>query len=78
MLDDRFSDSIEDQIASGRYKSATEVISTALCLLEERENRRNARARGNPPRAARRNRKWPSVPAEEGLSHEAEVESIAG
>lgn len=36
-LDEHFSDFLARQVASGRYKSASEVIRTALRLLEDQE-----------------------------------------
>ncbi|MBX3194680.1 MAG: type II toxin-antitoxin system ParD family antitoxin [Schumannella sp.] len=36
-LDDHFADFLAREVASGRYRSASEVIRTGLRLLEERE-----------------------------------------
>ena len=36
-LDDHFVDFLAEQVASGRYRSASEVVRAALRLLEERE-----------------------------------------
>lgn len=41
-LDEHFSAFIEDEIASGRYRSASDVVRTALRLLEDRETRLDA------------------------------------
>ena len=38
-LDEHFSAFIEGEVASGRYRSASDVVRTALRLLEERELR---------------------------------------
>lgn len=36
-LDEHYSAFIEEEVASGRYRSASEVVRTALRLLEDRE-----------------------------------------
>ncbi|MDO5052632.1 MAG: type II toxin-antitoxin system ParD family antitoxin [Pseudoclavibacter sp.] len=36
-LDEHFSDFLARQVASGRYRSASEVVRAGLCLLEDRE-----------------------------------------
>lgn len=41
-LDEHFSAFIEEEIASGRYRSASDVVRTALRLLEDRETRLRA------------------------------------
>ncbi|WP_368834442.1 type II toxin-antitoxin system ParD family antitoxin [Mycobacterium intracellulare] len=41
-LDEHFSAFIEGEVASGRYRSASDVVRTALRLLEERETRLDA------------------------------------
>lgn len=41
-LDEHFSAFIEGEVASGRYRSASDVVRTALRLLEERELRLRA------------------------------------
>lgn len=41
-LDDHYSAFIDDEIASGRYRSASDVVRTALRLLEDRETRLRA------------------------------------
>jgi antitoxin ParD1/3/4 len=41
-LDEHFSDFIETEVASGRYRSASDVVRTALRLLEDRETRLEA------------------------------------
>jgi antitoxin ParD1/3/4 len=41
-LDDHYSAFIEDEVASGRYRSASDVVRSALRLLEERETRLDA------------------------------------
>lgn len=41
-LDEHFSAFIEDEIASGRYRSASDVVRAALRLLEDRETRLDA------------------------------------
>ena len=38
-LDEHYSAFIEEEIASGRYRSASDVVRTALRLLEDRETR---------------------------------------
>ena len=41
-LDEHFSAFIEDEVASGRYASASDVVRSALRLLEDRETRLRA------------------------------------
>ena len=41
-LDEHFSAFIEEEVASGRYGSASDVVRTALRLLEDRETRLRA------------------------------------
>ncbi|MCV7122113.1 type II toxin-antitoxin system ParD family antitoxin [Mycobacterium lacus] len=41
-LDEHFSALIEEEVASGRYRSASDVVRTALRLLEDRETRLRA------------------------------------
>ena len=41
-LDDHYSAFIDDEVASGRYRSASDVVRTALRLLEDRETRLSA------------------------------------
>lgn len=41
-LDTHFKEFIEAEVASGRYGSASEVVRTALRLLEDRETRLDA------------------------------------
>ncbi|MFN6549079.1 type II toxin-antitoxin system ParD family antitoxin [Mycolicibacterium septicum] len=41
-LDDHFNAFIDGKVASGRYRSASDVVRAALRLLEERETRLNA------------------------------------
>lgn len=41
-LDEHFSAFIEAEIASGRYRSASDVVRAALRLLEDRETRLDA------------------------------------
>lgn len=41
-LDDHYNAFIEDEVASGRYRSASDVVRTALRLLEDRETRLRA------------------------------------
>ncbi|MGW5518666.1 type II toxin-antitoxin system ParD family antitoxin [Nocardia africana] len=36
-LDDHYSAFIDDEVASGRYRSASDVVRSALRLLEDRE-----------------------------------------
>jgi antitoxin ParD1/3/4 len=41
-LDDHYNAFIENEVASGRYRSASDVVRTALRLLEDRETRLRA------------------------------------
>jgi antitoxin ParD1/3/4 len=41
-LDEHYSAFIEKEVASGRYRSASDVVRTALRLLEDRETRLRA------------------------------------
>lgn len=41
-LDEHYSDFIDEEVASGRYRSASEVVRSALRLLEDRETRLRA------------------------------------
>lgn len=41
-LDEHYSVFIEEEVASGRYRSASDVVRSALRLLEERETRLDA------------------------------------
>ena len=41
-LDEHYSAFIDEEVASGRYRSASEVVRTALRLLEDREVRLRA------------------------------------
>jgi antitoxin ParD1/3/4 len=41
-LDDHYNAFIEQEVASGRYRSASDVVRTALRLLEDRETRLRA------------------------------------
>lgn len=41
-LDEHYSAFIEDEVTSGRYRSASDVVRTALRLLEDRETRLRA------------------------------------
>jgi antitoxin ParD1/3/4 len=41
-LDEHYSAFIEDEVASGRYRSASDVVRTALRLLQDRETRLRA------------------------------------
>ncbi|KUH85575.1 MULTISPECIES: type II toxin-antitoxin system ParD family antitoxin [unclassified Mycobacterium] len=41
-LDDHYNAFIEDEVASGRYRSASDVVRAALRLLEDRETRLRA------------------------------------
>ena len=41
-LDEHYSAFIEAEVASGRYRSASDVVRTALRLLEDRETRLRA------------------------------------
>ncbi|HTX97549.1 MAG TPA: type II toxin-antitoxin system ParD family antitoxin, partial [Mycobacterium sp.] len=38
-LDEHYSAFIDDEVASGRYRSASDVVRSALRLLEDRETR---------------------------------------
>ena len=38
-LDEHYSSFIEEEVASGRYRSANDVVRSALRLLEDRETR---------------------------------------
>lgn len=38
-LDEHYSAFIEEEVSSGRYRSASDVVRTALRLLEDRETR---------------------------------------
>jgi len=41
-LDEHYSAFIEEEVASGRYRSASDVVRSALRLLEDRETRLRA------------------------------------
>ena len=41
-LDDHFADFLSHEVASGRYRSASEVVRAALRMLEDRETRMSA------------------------------------
>jgi antitoxin ParD1/3/4 len=41
-LDEHYSAFIEEEVSSGRYRSASDVVRTALRLLEDRETRLRA------------------------------------
>lgn len=41
-LDEHYSAFIDEEVASGRYRSASDVVRTALRLLEDRETRLRA------------------------------------
>lgn len=41
-LDDHYNSFIEDEVASGRYRSASDVVRAALRLLEDRETQLRA------------------------------------
>ncbi|MBF6284490.1 type II toxin-antitoxin system ParD family antitoxin (plasmid) [Nocardia farcinica] len=41
-LDEHYSDFIDAEVASGRYRSASDVVRSALRLLEDRETQMNA------------------------------------
>jgi len=41
-LDEHYSAFIDDEVASGRYRSASDVVRSALRLLEDRETRLRA------------------------------------
>jgi antitoxin ParD1/3/4 len=41
-LDEHYSAFIQEEVASGRYRSASDVVRTALRLLEDRETRLRA------------------------------------
>ncbi|MFD4369951.1 type II toxin-antitoxin system ParD family antitoxin [Rhodococcus sp. NPDC058521] len=41
-LDEHYSAFIEDEVASGRYRSASDVVRSALRLLEDRETHLDA------------------------------------
>jgi antitoxin ParD1/3/4 len=41
-LDEHYNAFIEEEVASGRYRSASDVVRTALRLLEDRETRLRA------------------------------------
>lgn len=41
-LDDHFADFLSREVASGRYRSASDVVRAALRMLEDRETRMSA------------------------------------
>jgi antitoxin ParD1/3/4 len=41
-LDDHFADFLSHEVASGRYRSASDVVRAALRMLEDRETRMSA------------------------------------
>jgi antitoxin ParD1/3/4 len=53
---------VQDQVASGRYRSATEVIGTALRTLEEQDRALDARADAFKAEIERRLASGPATP----------------
>ena len=53
---------VEDQVASGRYRSAAEVISTALRALDEQDRALDARADAFKAEIERRLASGPATP----------------
>jgi antitoxin ParD1/3/4 len=53
---------VQQKIASGRYRSAEEVISNALLALEEQDHELTARAKAFKTEIARRLASGPSTP----------------